>query len=365
MSAPLIKFYRLDETYSEDGDNDIQTQQGDHLVPVRDRSQLLSDAKLLTGILPVEQEAMQPVDLGLGRQSYNLVPPSGVTQTPVGVPTQIVDVINGELAINVYQPDATLISRSDYEWDGSAFTFNDGVPPPSGGYVSCYVEPAGNNHTAWALRGNTLYDGENSSYNKIRISIDSGPEEQVNPATAGNSYVSTVGASGVTATYAITQTTSKWFIGAENNWVTDHLHMRPDVFVGTIDYPGDQTTIGGIPVEPGLLPAWRDPQTYSLQARDGLVNFPEAVNSLDNPVKANYAFLVGIDNVTNQQLDDVGPSGTTYRAVSETAFPDSHGKHWVRRNSLQQPLNIYVDGVTTPQITTVTPYDQLSIKTGP
>ena len=57
-------------------------------------------------------------------------------------------------------------------------------------------------------------------------------------------------------------------------------------------------------------------------------------------------------------LDLVGTTnGFTYQAVGEIWFPDAHGKRWVTRNDSVMPINFYVDGVVTPALLSVAPYD--------
>lgn len=335
-----------------------------------DRSQLLEEAVQLVGIQPHWMERLQPVNLGAGRASYNLtwVDASGLIQTPSGIDVEdILDVEDGPLALNLYNGSMTLIDPDVYELEDDGFHFDaDLVGPsgmgPSGATISCYqkaTEPA----RYWALHCTDLYDGPNSSFNQLLISVDMGALQL---ATAPGGYYdagSTVGGSGVRATYACYDSYTNYFIGDHPNWVTEHLRMWPDIFVGETDYPGDASEVDGIPFEPGEVPAYREVGTYSINARDGLVTFPEQIDEDETPVRANYAHLKSINNVTGQRLTAVvGHSGQDYQFQSGTAFADALGKRWVMQRSTNLPVNVYLNGSQVPVIHTVAPYDTLTVK---
>ena len=355
--VPKIKMYLLQPGYSEDADNDVRSRHMDELLPVKRKPVLLAESIVLDGVIPFEQSDLQPVDVMAGRQTFNLIPPSGEEQYADGATAALIDVWDGPLELIVYDDDDVPISHDNFAVvHGSGILFNDGFAPPMAGTVSAFTEST-TPSTKWALAGSDLYDGDNTSWNNVAASVDGDPLQSVTP-TGG--YITTASASGVVATYAIRRQVAKSFVGPQSNWVVDHMDMWPDVFVGTYDYPGDGSIVEGVPVEPGVVPQYRNHGTYQLRARDGMVVFPEAIDSDATPVKANYAYYEGVANVTGQSLDNL--AGWTYGASSETGFPGSHGQRWVRRNSPTMPLNVYVNGVPTPARRTYLPYDQLTIK---
>jgi len=362
MGAPKIKMYQLPAGYSEDADSDLQTLANDELLPVADRSQLPGEAVLLTGIVPQNLVALEPVDLGSGRQTdVDLVPPSGQTQTPDGYDWDDVLHAVGYLGIRVYDGASQLIDESLWSIGDDGLVFQ--APYPSGATASFYLQDSGGGYTTWALASSRIYEGANDSFNQVLVSVNYDPVALAS-LDVNHSYATTVPASSVRATYAYTQDESRYFCGDHNNWVSDHYQMRPDVFVGTEDYPGDASEIDGVPYEPGEIPSFVDPDAYSLNARDGLISFASAVDSAADPVRANYAYLVDVGNVTGQKLDEVvGASGLAFQADTETAYPASHGKRWVQQDHDDRPLNVYVDGVEVPGTQTVSPYDQLTVKT--
>ncbi len=363
MGVPFIKIYALPAGYSETGDTDIQSASNDELLPVVDRSQLLQDAVALTGIVPYLEESLQPVDLVIGRDTYDLTSPGATTQTPVGIAVGDIVDARGYLGIVVYDGLGDPVDEENWTFDEDGFTFASGFEPVSG-WVSCFVKHS-LPHTAWALARDTPYGGANQSFNTIVVRVDGGQTELATTADVNTAHIVTSSADEVLATYAVTLTNTKWFIGEYNNWITDHLRMNPDVFVGEIDYPGDATEVDDVPYEPGLLPQFREIGTYTIDARRGMVGFPEDIDSETDVVKALYAHLYQIDNVTGQRLDVVPMTGgLSYRATAETAFPASHGKRWVRQVRDALPMSVYLNGEAVPQITTTIPYDQLTVITG-
>lgn len=362
MPAPFIKIYQLPPGYTEAGDSDIQQTTNDELLPVVDRSQLLPDAVTLTGIVPYMSSPLQPVNLGAGRANYTLGPSGGSVQTPTGISIGNILDVRGYLGVKVYTSGNVLIDEAYWTFDEDGFHFVSGHAP-SGGYVSCYQKHS-TPHTSWALASNTPYEGNNPSFNTILVKVDGGALALASVADVNKSYITTASASEVLATYATTKAKTKWFIGEYENWVTNHLRMNPDVFVGEIDYPGDATEVDDTPYEPGVLPKYRELGTYTLDARRGMVAFPEDIDSDDLTVKALYAHLDRIQNVTGQRLTVIGGTGGLhFKATSETAFPGSHGKRWVRQNRETLPLNIYVNGDPVPTITSVAPFDELTVIT--
>ena len=375
MGAPNVKLYILPAGYSESLDNDIQRQEGDELLPFVRKPETLQETRPLHPVTPYTRSALQPVDLVTGRRQAIPLGPDGAS---VQAPTDGFDlaealvVYEGPLAIALTDDSGTIAhERWELHEDGIHFA----EPHPSNVEMSCY-QKAATPATAWALAGPDLYTGTNHSFNKILLYVDGQPARRVTPATGDNSYVTTdAPAEEVLATYAVRATVTKHFIGDHDNWVVDHYEMRPDVFVGETDYPGDVTTNEqGDAEDPLELPSYVPPTEYTLRAREGMVIFSEAVdvdevayqtNPSLEPVRANYAYLSGIRNVDGQRLDEVPASeGLRFKADTDQAFPDAVGKRWVGRRSATLPRNVYVDGTPTPAIKTMLPYDTLTIKTG-
>ena len=160
---------------------------------------------------------------------------------------------------------------------------------------------------------------------------------------------------------------TKFYVGYRENWVDKHLYMSPDVFKGTCDYPGDDTQDEqGNPVSAGEIPKYVDSSEYQIDFRRGLVTFAEEFDSSILPVYASFAHLTGIRNVTSQELSRVVSASGNYRykALISNKYPESINAKWVNRNDNYTPTKIYVDGELKPQLTTVTPYDTLTVKGG-
>ena len=363
-NSPKIKMYQVPPGFTQDSNNDVQQATLDELLPVVPRSQLLSDVMPLTGIVPIYQGALQPIDIGSGRSTYPMVPPSGSIQTPYGIPW--VDVIKayGYYGIVITDQSTNPIPDSNWAIVSSGISFPS--VPPSGAQLSCF-RTASIPCQDWALQSDSLYSGPNPAFNTLLVNLDDGPLQMATPQAPHGGYIHTsTGASGVKANYAYNQSLSKFFCGDNCNWVTNHMWLKPDVFVGTKDYPGDQSVVNGVPYQPGPLPNYQDPSTYSLDARNGLVTFITPVDSNATAVTANYSYLNGIGNVTGQRLQQVvGQSGRAWKAIDETAYPDSHGKRIIMQKSDNLPLNVYVNGESVPRIQSVVPYDQLTVITGP
>lgn len=366
MSAPRIKFHQLPAGYSEDSDTDIQSNKGDELIPFAPKLGLLSDVKSsspLTGIVPVDGESLHCFDLDGGRHTHTLTANTSksgrwITSTwsevlwePIGTLAPIIKKANGDVvAASGYMINA----------DGITFTGSD-----VGTTIEAYHKASASDKQTFAFAGDTFYRGANPGWNRLLISKDNAAYAVVTPPSDGVGYITISGVStGVKARYAYKKTKTRWFLSDHPNWIGGHIRMWPDVFVGEEDYPGDQyEDIGGTPVEPGSMPSYREPGTYRIIFRDGMVEFPAEIDGEATPVKANYAHTANILNVTGQVLDAVeGSDGKQFQANSEALFPDSHGKRWVGRNDSYLPVNIYIDGVKAPQIQTVPVFDTLSIK---
>jgi len=363
--APKIKIYQLAQGYTEDGDTDVQLHRADELLPVVDKSTLLQDAQVMTGVKIYEGVELYPVDLAAGEQDDDLVPPLGeIQQLATGDLLDVLPVYEGALAIRIMDGDTEIPHQNlapPVEGQTSWTMESDGIhfhgDPPDGAKIYFHLKanlPA----TQWALPNSLLYDGNNTSFNSPLIKVDDNEyiacEPVEDPVGSGHTpVVITNPANEVLFSGACKSSYTRYFIGEHPNWVTEHLDMWPDVFVGVIDYPGDthEQVIGGQTelVNPGELPQFRDPNTYQLRARDGMVIFPETIDSVANPVMANYAYLDDIHNVTGQVLDVIeSTDGLQYRADVEQAYPNSHGKRWVGRDDANTPVNIYVDGQLMP-----------------
>lgn len=251
--------------------------------------------------------------------------------------------------------------------DATEFTFTaHGVrfTATAGTTIQFYKKAAIGSSDTFAFLGDTFYRGANPVWNRLLLSIDNGPWGIYTRPADGVGYLQISSVTvGVVATYAVTSTRARQFISPDQNWVTEHWRMWPDAFVGTYDYPGDTyQDSNATPVEPGPMPLFRDPGTYSLNVRDGVVEFPEWIDSTANPVRANYAHLAGVDNVTGMKLDVVaGSSNKKFKAATETLFTAAHGKRIVNRDDPYTPINVYVNGVLSPQEIPIAPYDTLEV----
>jgi len=268
----------------------------------------------------------------------------------------------GVLAPILKDSDNNPLALSAYSFTSDGVTFTGSTIAAAIGF---FAKSAIGSSITFALAGDTFYRGVNPTFNRLLVSKD-GAEYAITTMPAdGVGYITVTGVTtSLKATYAVTATSAKQFISEHPNWVGGHIGLWPDVFVGLYDYPGDQyTDAGGTPIEPGLVPKFRDPGTYSVNFRDGMVEFPTAIDSSATPVRANYAYLTNVANVTNQKLDAVSGSGNlAYQADTELLFTDSHGKRWCNRDDNYTPINVYVNGALTPQPTSVTPYDTLDVK---
>lgn len=383
MPAPKIKIYQLPNGYSAAADRDIQFRQGDELLPVAEKLPTLEDvhdlAVPLTGVKTYRDEPLEPVDITGGTLVLPLSPDGASLQNPaVDLETLVLSPLDGAFAPVVTDGDDIVIQRyrrgetlgeGDRRWRLTELGIEFLGVPPSDATLTCLGKPTeAATYGYWVVPGSTLYGGANSSWNAVRIKVDGGPSRIVVPTAYGSGQLIQITAGEITFSGAMVHAVAHEFIGEHPNWVVGHLRMWPDVFVGVTDYGGDSYTeidpdgtINTITV--GDRPAYREPSSYQLNAREGLIAFAEPIDSTATPVKANYAYLVGIANVTDQSLDGVGGSTTEFRAISETAFPGSHDRRWVGRDTALTPINVYVDGILTPQIQTVAPYEDLTVKT--
>ena len=372
MGVPQVKIYQLPQGYSQDADTDIQRRANDELLPLVPKLTLLSDVNgstPLTGVVLVSKATLIPFALNSGTASVYALVESGTkpgyyVATGKTWATDILFETLGVLAPVIKSSGGVVQSITTYTvtTDGIKFvgTF------PAGSTITCFLKAAIGATTTFAMvSGDTFYRGANATWNRLLVSKDAAEYVVTTMPTDGVGYltVSSV-ATSLKATYAVTRAATKTFIAEDPNWIGGHTTMWPDVFVGVYDYPGDQyTNTSGTPVNPGTMPLFRDPGTYQANFRDGTIDFPEVIDSAANPVRANYAHLAGVANVTGQKLTAVtGTGNTQFKADTEALFTDSHGKRWVTRNDQYTPTNVYVDGVLTPQPQSVLPYDDLSIK---
>jgi hypothetical protein len=384
VASPKLKLYQLPVGYAPENDNDVQTLTGDELLPVIDKSKLLEEAAVLTPIWPSNNSYCSPYNLAVARAEYPLSPNNSADQSPVGILLE--DCLigpSGFLELRVLAADNTpyvQANLTDPQPSGWAVVLAGGVPDhihfyqitplPSGAKISTFttVDATASPTDTWALSHDLPYDGLNESFNKVIVRVGAAAPILIAPSGTNREYIRLAAPTSgpVRADFWYEDTSSKYFCGESENWVGDHLNMWPDVFVGTENYPGDSSSvtsvdINGNPVttlvDPGWVPAFREPSTYQMDFRRGLVTFGEIIDTslIDDQghdlgmVRANYAHLVGIGNVTSQALTVIAStSGRRFKASSDVVYPNSIGKRWVGRNDSYLPRNFYVDGVLTP-----------------
>lgn len=348
--------------------------EADELLPYVARSQLLADAVLLHPIIPVDEQPLIPIDYAGGTHTHDLTPSGGSVQTPVGKTLAELVLVRGTLGYVVRDSSNNPISEKHYTIEEDGIHFEDGYEPAPGTIQAYYK--AAVPCQEWALDHHDLYDGDNDSFNRVLINKDDAGWEVC--TTVSNGRLTTIAShSEILASYAYWYSRTKYYCGANNNWIDDHLRLRPDVFVGKKDYPGDATVAGG---EPGLVPEFVERGTYTLDSRRGLVTFIagvidptdytiDEIGNVDNDptkpsvVRALYAYLNGISNVTGQVLTVIaGTDGKHYKADTEAVFPDSHGKKWVYQRSPNTVVNVRVDGAEVPTIQSVA-LETLTVKT--
>lgn len=367
MGAPKIKVYQLPRGYSEDGDNDVQQVVDDELLPVVDKPLTPEDFYQLVGVKWFASGQLYPVLYTAGAYMDSLTPDGASFQYPSSEPTDIFTLSQSVFSPVVLDDELSTIDPSGYTVSASGIYFL-GVPPS--GATILYWRSATEPCTHFATVGPSgLYDGNNNMFNSVHVYVGG---TYVDPS--GYTVVRPSGlvifnesVSAVTANYTYTTSTTQYFIGKRENWVDNHMYMRPDIFKGMFDYPGDDSEDSqGNPITQGAIPQFVDNSAYQLDFRKGLVTFAEEFDSSLLPVYASFAYLVNVRNVTGQVLDQVtaDPSGVgyVYKAVSDTKFPLSINASWIKRNDTYTPRNFYVNGEQKPQLITVTPYDVLTVK---
>ncbi len=361
--------YELPQGYTQDADTDIQVHRADEVVPVVLKLSLLSDVKAATplvGAVIINAADLYCFDPNYGYHTIeNLM--AHPTKAGVYIPesTAWADVLHqplGALAPIIKDSYPSTMATTTYAFTADGVTFTGST---LGDTISFFVRAAIGTKDTFALAGDTFYRGANATFNRLLVSKDAAEYAITTQPSDGVGYITVTGvATSLKASYAVTTTLARQFISPNPNWVGGHIGQWPDVFQGLYDYPGDNyVDTGGTPVDPGTMPLFVDPGLYSVNFRDGTVTFPSAIDSTATPVRANYAYLSDVANVTNQKLTVIAGTGNLqYKADTELLFTDSHGKRWVNRNDVYTPLNVYVDGVLTPQPTSVLPYDTLDVK---
>jgi hypothetical protein len=389
MGSPKLKLYRLDQGYSQATDTDIQQQDGDELLPVIDKPTTLRspDPETLQGVQPVTNGTAIRFDLAAGRAIFNLTPPGNPPTYWVPIGIAMTDVLigpAGNLELRVLDDSNIPLPSTDWSvvYSGPTpmgITFS--VTPPTTPKISCWQKAStGNNY---ALPFDLSYNGTNDSFNRIVVQMDGGTKYSLTASGASRDYiVVTTPGTACLVTYWYNATKTRYFAGAYPNWIVGqhnagngiwggHLNLAPDVFVGKTNYPGDAEVLpGGQPGADYVLPKFVPPGDYQLDHRQGLVTFAADVDTTEvsegepKVVRANYARLADIRNVTGQVLDVVpATSNLRYKATSDLVFPGSIGKRWIGRNTAALPRTVYVNGVQTPQSIAVTPHEVLTIKT--
>lgn len=364
---PYIKLHQLPAGYSQDSDTDIQQTQNDELVPVTPKLAQLSAVNTstpLVGVLTIANQPLYRFDHSGGQTTTALVLGGSIPNTylPTGVDwnAHVLWEPQSNLTPVIHNSSSVLISPSTYTLSANGVTFIG--PAPTGPTITYW--PKSTTSTTYALHGNTQYTGSgtNPAWNTfvmtvagVITAIDSG----VLATAFTNGYLTCTTGSPL-VTYAVVRTVAKTFLSPNPNWVGGHINMWPDVFVGTYNYPGDNyTDTSGTPVVPGLMPLFVEPGNYQINFRDGSVTFPALVDGTATPVRVNYAYVTGIGNATGQVL---APDSTRkiFQVSDTTAL--SYGKKWINRQDQYLPRTIYINGVPTPQVTTIVPYDTLTVK---
>lgn len=334
MSAPLIKFHLLPRGYTEETDQDIQRQDRDELIPVFPKSELLETVRDLSPVEPSLREPLTPFRFSAGRsiESLDEVAPDTRLYKPSSIGwgrAPFVRPENNQFVVSasaiwwttgftklIVLDEGEEIDESNLQVDINGIRISNDYQVIGQLLVSAYVtETDPSLRTQWALKGDNLYTGNNRSFNRFLIRIDGGDLQGASPVevSAGvTPYFETeTPATVVIATYANSVSKSRHWIAEDNNWVTGHYLMNPDIFVGEVDYPGDQfVSEDEIPQEPGWLPNFRDTETYQLDARNGMVQFAEVIdpelidvtNIGGSVVKANYAHFAGVEHVEGMDL---------------------------------------------------------------
>jgi len=370
MATPKIKVYQLPTGYSEEGDNDIQEVTNDEILPIKEKPIVPDDAYPMTGVGFVTKGSLYPLDTttGLVEEALSDVGGGDYQASNSGLLVEVDP--SSHYAPKAYDQSMILIDPSGYSVNESGlFSF---TTAPSGTVSAKYWLKDTAPVTDWVGEFDKWWDGNNEMFTETLFDADDSDDPYE------KSEYTLVPASGLvqfnsaqnnpTATYTHEQTVTRFFVADRENWVGEHMRMNPDIFKGEFDYPGDDSEDEfGSPIIQGPIPEFVEKSQYQIDFRKGLITFPEEFDSSIDEVKASYTYLVGIRNVTSQVLDQIAadPSGGyVYQAISEKVYPESHSARWVNRDNSYTPINFYVDGEITPQLTTVTPYDTLTVKTG-
>lgn len=365
MGAPKIKIYQLDRGYSENNDNDIMSIDNDELLPVVDKPITPEDFYLLTGVEEISNDTLIPINLIDGEQSDSLIPNGGEFQTPSSGNTNILIEPSGtSFKARLYDSNLNLLDEDAYTLTPSGVFFNS-VPYPSGVTIKYWKTqnlPSQNFITVY----DNIYDGSNWEFRANIIDEESILDRDSYEIIAPSGLIKFVDSvEAPTISYTRITDVSKKFIGEHENWINGHMYMSPDIFRGMKDYPGDDTVdAGGNPIVQGQIPQFVEHNQYQIDFRRGVVTFPEEINSNIEPIHASYAYIVGIRNITNQELTYIGIEDDryVYKTISDKKNPESIDSMWVGRKTAHIPTNIYVDGDLKPQLKTVQPYDELVIK---
>lgn len=367
MATPKIKIYRLDRGYSESADNDIQAQVNDELLPIVDKNIIPDDAYYLYGVTggavlgdPLSQ-TLKPIGVQTVEALSN--PGSEVQSGSVGN-----WIIDGYYTPVIKHDTGVAFSASEYTINAEtgAVTFLN-TPYETGVTAEYYAVPAVPVNTFYAasfpIYGRANYNFVERVYAddvfipKADYTIDYAK----GLVTFDVAFLPTVV---VMDAYVLNTSAAKIFVSDHPNWVYGHMRTNPDIFKGVENYDGDDSidNLGNI-VTQGAIPKFID-SGFSVDYRAGVVTFSANVDSVATPVRANYAYYLGINNVTAQELTlDAGyVGGYKYKAIDEEYFPDSHGKRWVTRNNYLMPRNFYDGEESLPKTISVNPYAVLEAK---
>ena len=359
MATPKIKVYKLDRNYNESADNDIQQASDQELLPIVDKLLIPDDALYLTGI---EEKTETLISFG-----NNMSETIGVINDTVQLTS--FPIINEGYFLPVFIDLDGVIPESEYVVDATTglVTFSE---TPNGNVEADYYTVGSAINNKWVARFYPIYSGENYLY--VERVKDSTGDLYVNSEyemeASNGLFTFTNSISAPIVTYNLETDKSTVFISDHPNWVIgprktnapekSKLRTTPDIFKGTKDYPGDDSEDEvGNPIVQGPIPEWQE-SGFQIDYREGKVTFSEVIDGTLDPVRANFAYMKGIKNVTGQVLDLISDiNGWTYKAVSEKYFPDSHNKRWVTRNiNGVMPRNFYNDGEIIPKLLSINPY---------
>jgi hypothetical protein len=372
MGAPKIKLYELPVGYVASEDADIQQTLFDELLPVVDKPQSPDDAYQMTGVSGLITETLKAVDVAFGYVD-SLLEGTWPWLTPETAATDMF--VNGVSPFNpsVYDGGGSMVASSGYQATPSGVMFT--AAAPSGCGVRYWKEGAASS-LYWAASCSGFYDGGNRSFQPVVLdgSLELFPSGYSTVGASGLVALSSAPSGEVSMEFWKLSPWSKTFIAEHDLWVLPntkgraggHMYMGPDVFRGMHDYAGDDTIdeSTGVPIVQGEIPHYVEEAEYQLDCRMGMVLFASGVDSASTPVRASYAHLAGVSNVTGQTLEPVasGEWGVAYAASPDPRHPLSHGARWVGRDDETTVRNIYAGGELTPVARTITPYDNLTLK---